>query len=95
MVGNVPHSATDELAKHTVTTHFKTGFNSYCIGEPWNGNGASNSWTNTAKIPAGSGTGTAFNQTIEMDLTSNPVGGDAAHNNIPPVVAAYVWLRTA
>ena len=86
---------TDELAKHTVTTHFKTGFNSYCMGEPWNGNGASNSWTNTVNTPAGSGTGTAFNQTIEMDLTSNPVGGDAAHNNIPPVVAAYVWLRTA
>lgn len=86
---------TDELPKHTVTTHFQTEFNSYCLNTPWNGNGARNSWAYATKQPDGPGTATAFNQTIEMDLVSNSIGGDVAHNSLPPVVAAYCWKRTA
>lgn len=87
--------ATDELPRHTTTSHFHTGFNAFCIGTPWNGNGASNSWADQYKIQGGSSSATAFNQTIDMDLVSNPVGGDVAHNNLQPSVGAYGWRRTA
>ena len=86
---------TDELPRHTTTSHFHTGFNSFCVGDAWNGNGASNSWKNPVNIQKGSTAGYAFNQTIDMDLVSNPVGGDAAHNNLQPSVGAYGWVRTA
>ena len=88
---------TDELPRFTTTSHFHTGFNSFCINTPWNGNGASNSWKTQCniKIQPGSTTAYTFNQTIAMDLVSNPVGGDAAHNNLQPSVGAYGWVRTA
>lgn len=86
---------TDELPRHTATSHFHTGFNSFCLNTPWNGNGASNSWKNQNNIQPGSSTAYSFNQTIDMDLVSNPVGGDVAHNNLQPSVGAYGWRRTA
>ena len=85
----------DELPIFTTTSHFHTGFNAFCIGNLWNGNGASNTWKNSWNVQSGSTSGYAFNQTIDMDLVSNPVGGDAAHNNLQPSVGAYEWVRTA
>ena len=86
---------TEEMPRHTTTSHFHTGFNAFCVGDAWNGNGASNTWKNSFNIQNGSTAGYAFNQTIDMDLVSNPVGGDAAHNNLQPSVGAYGWVRTA
>jgi|GEM_PF-538390 len=86
---------TDELPIFTTTSHFHTGFNAFCIGNLWNGNGASNTWKNSWNVQSGSTSGYAFNQTIDMDLVSNPVGGDVAHNNLQPSVGAYGWRRTA
>ena len=86
---------TDELPRHTTTSHFQTGFNAFCAGKMWNGNGASNSWINQLNIQKGSTSGYSFNQTIKMDLVSDPVGGNTAHNNLQPSVSAYGWRRTA
>ena len=87
---------TEEMPRHTTTSHFYTGFNAFCTGTVvWNGNGASNEWKSSFNIQEGSTAGYAFNQTIDMDLVSNPVGGDAAHNNLQPSVGVYGWVRTA
>lgn len=34
-----------------------------------------------------------FNHTHNHTLTMNKIGSNQYHNNIPPYVSAYVWLR--
>ena len=76
-----------------VTSHFKTSFNSYYPGPVWNGPGARNNWVSQYGLPTGELKASAFNQTIEMDLVSNPIGKDAPHNTLSPSMACYAWRR--
>ena len=94
MYGERLHRLTaDELAMFKVTSHFKTGFNSYYPGPVWNGPGARNNWVSQYGLPTGELKASAFNQTIEMDLVSNPIGKDAPHNTLSPSMACYAWRR--
>lgn len=32
---------------------------------------------------------------LNGDITTTLTGGSAAHNNMPPYIAVYMWVRTA
>ena len=43
---------------------------------------------------ATSGTGTTISLATNLDINTNSSGGGQAHNNMPPYLAVYCWVRT-
>ena len=78
-------SATEEMAAHT-----------HELGDwVWAVSSHFNSGTyNIQKQSSGNATPYAYGKTLQKVYTLSS-GKDVAHNNIQPVIASYIWSRTA
>lgn len=92
--GSKTHTLTEsEIPSHTHTvtdpghTHVENSNNATTGG--LRGWAAADTSTNT---PTATGYSTASAQT---GITLGATGGGAAHNNLPPYIVCYMWLRTA
>ena len=98
--GEAEHTlTTSEIPAHTHGSKSLTGWFNPLVWETLKSGGIvkkRSEGTALANKKAGSGSNFGrFDTTIDATHEHSSVGGGAAHNNMPPYLAVYVWKRTA